>query len=1017
MIDGIIDYSLNNRIIVILAVLIVAVVGWKLFTELPVDVYPDLNAPVVNVVAENHGMAPEDIEILIAFPIESGLNSLPDVKRVRSNSALGIAIVSVEFQYGTDIYFARQLVSEKLQLIAPTLPEGTEPPFIGPVSSMFADAIEFTIKGDDLYEIRDYADWNLKPRLQTVPGVSNVINFGGFIRQYQVLLDPDRMLNHGITPARVVEALQSNNRNSSGGYLLDGPEEKIIRGMGRIAAIEDIENIVLKQSHGVPVHVKNVADVVIGPYLRRGTAGESGREVVAVTVQNQYNSNVLDTIRGVEAVLDRVREEMGERFDIETFYTQLDMIMHSIRNMLDSMIVGAVLVVIVLYLFLNNIRSAFVVSLSIPLSVVIAVIFMKLFGLTINIMTLGGLAVGMGMIVDSSIIMAENLYRHVSEGEDVREAVITGAREVGRPIFFSVLILLAVFAPLFTLQGIEGKMFIPLSIAVSAAIFGSLVVSLTVTPVLSSFLLKPSKRTERGEGLIMTLVKKLYNPVLRHAMAHPWRMTATCVVIVAAGLVLFFRTGSEFMPEMDESSLIMDVLLPPETSLEESSRIASLVCQNVSEIPEVAKVVRRTGRARGDEHAAPINLTHSNVVLLPKEDRDASIDEIKEKIRRRVGGIPGVSVLLNAPLQHRINHVATGTRSAIAVKVFGENLSTSSELADEIVGIMESIPGVTDLQKEQMAGVPQLRIHIDRERIARYGMNVSDISGIIETALNGTVATELIETHKRYDIFVRYKEAFRDDVEAIRGIIVETPDGYRIPLSELADFVEDSNPSLIRRENALRRVMIQCNVIGRDMGSVVGDIRGRLADMDMPEGYFITFGGTYENQMRAMRQLAVTVALTIVIVFCLLVVSFSSVSNALLIVLNVPLALAGGVLILAASGLTLSVPSLVGFIALTGVAVQDGIVLVSHIKGRRLKGESLDQAVITGGNNKIRPVLMTTFTTMLGLVPLAARSVTGSEIQKPLAVVIMFGLLFSTVITLLVLPTLYRAVEKRNSLR
>lgn len=1012
MINRIIEYAVKNRAVIVIATLIASGIGWHYLKELPVDVYPNLNSPVVTIIAENPGMAPEDVETLITFPLESSLNSLPYVNRVRSNSALGISLINVEFDYGTDIYFARQLVSEKLQLIAPMLPDGTIPPIIGPVSSMFADAVEFTIEGDDLFEMRDFAEWTLKPRLQTVPGVSNVINFGGYLKQYQVRLDPNLMLNYGVTAGDVMRTLAANNVNSSGGYLYEGPSEKIVRGMGRIRTIDDIRNIVVREHDGVPVYVGTVADVAVGAAVRRGSAGQSGREVVAVTVQNQYNSNVLNTIRGVQAVIDDIGGALGKGYTIDIFYTQLDMIMKSIRNIFNSMLVGAVLVILVLVLFLNNVRSAFVVSLAIPLSGVAAIIVLKFYGLTINIMTMGGLAVGLGMIVDSSIIMAENIHRRTLKGDiPFADALLVGAREVGRPIFYSTVILLAVFAPIFTLGGIEGRMFIPLAFAVSAAVFGSLVVSLTVTPVMASLVFSRKAKADGG-GVIISLIKRLYHPLLEHTLSHPWRMVATCVVVVALGVGLFFRVGAEFMPEMDESSLVMDVLLPPETSLDESARVASLVSRRVAEIPEVVKVVRRTGRAEGAEHAEPVNLTEANVVLVPKEEREADIETVKEKIRDATAGIPGVSILLNPPLQHRINHVVTGTKSAVAVKIFGENIATATEIADRIADIMRGVEGVVDLQREQITGVPQLQIRIDRSKIARYGLNVADISDIIEIALNGKSATELVETQKRYDIFVRYAEEYRDTAAKIGDILVETPAGFKVPLSELADFIQDQSPSIIRRENALRRVMVQCNVTGRDMGSVVEDIKRGIANEDIPEGYFVSFGGTYENQMRAMRQLALAVIATVIIVFCLLVVSFHSFRNALLILVNIPLALVGGVIILYLTGNTLSVPSIVGFIALTGIAVQDGIVLVSHITGYRREGLSVREAVVEGGMNKIRPVLMTTFTTMFGLFPLALGSATGSEMQKPLAFVIMFGLLFSTAVTLLVVPTLYLAIEK-----
>ncbi|OQX95509.1 hypothetical protein B6I21_05020 [candidate division KSB1 bacterium 4572_119] len=1014
MINKIIEYSLKNKVVVIMGALILIGLGYKFFTELPVDVYPDLNAPVVTVMTESHGMAPEDIETLITFPMETSFNSLPYVKRVRSSSTLGLSKINIEFEYGTDIYFARQLVTEKLQMMTPQLPEGIEPPFMGPISSMFADAIEFTIKGEDMFEVRDFAEWHLKPRLQTVPGVSNVINLGGYLKQYHVLLDPNKLLNYGIHIQDVMVALRENNINSSGGFIVAGPEEKIIRGMGRIKTIDDIKSIVLKQKDGVAVTINQVAEVKIGAFIRRGSAGVGGEEVVIVTVQNQYNANVMNTIRGVEQVVEKVKKTEKGRFKIDTFYTQLDMIIKSVKNVSWAIFLGAFLVIFILYIFLNNIRSTLVVALAIPLSAIFAFIFFKIFNLTINIMTLGGLAIGLGMIVDSSIIMAENIFRHINEGKKkFSDALLTGAKEVSNPIFYAILILLAVFAPIFTLQGIEGKMFIPLTFAVSAAVLGSLLISLTITPLLASFLFRKNSAAQKDNYLLIFL-KKLYNPLLEYSLKHSKFMVVLSLMLLLLGVGSYFFVGSEFMPEMDESSLLVDVLLPPESSLEESSRMASLIAKRISQIPEVKKVIRATGKAKGAEHSAPVNLTHTNCILVPKEDRKKSIDEIKKDIRNATSGIPGVMIQINAPLQHRINHVATGIRSAIAVKIFGENLNTIRELAEEINTVMGEVPGVTDLQIEQIVGVPQLQIILNRAKLARYGLNVNDISELIEVALNGKVATELIETQKRYEIFVRYEEKFRGDEQTIKNILIETPTGYRIPISEVANIVENRNPALIRKENAIRRGVVQCNVSGEDMGSVVSQIKDKISALQLPEGYFINFGGTYENQIRAMKQLTVVVLLTIIIVFCLLVISFRSFKNGLLIIFNIPLALAGGMMILFITGNTLSVPSIVGFIALIGIAVQDGIVLVSNINNYRKQGLSIAEAVIKGSNNKLRPVLMTTFTTMLGLTPLALRNVTGSEIQKPLAFVIMFGLLFSTFITLVVLPTFYAAMEREN---
>ncbi len=1012
MLNKIPDFVLHNRVLISLLMVILAVVGLWSLSQLPVDVYPNLNAPVVTVITENHGMAPEEIETLITFPLETALNSLPYVERVRSSSMLGTSLVLVEFQYGTDIYFARQLVAEKLQLVEGTLPEATEEPFMGPVSSMFADAVEFTLDGeDDLYSLRDLAEWTIKPRLQTTSGVSNVINFGGLLKQYHVLIEPNRLINYGITIRHVLVVLSANNRNSSGGFLVEGAEERLIRGLGRIETIEDIENIVVAERNGLPVFIRQIADVQIGPFLRRGAASENGEEIVAITVQNQYNANVMDTIHGTERELDRLRQTLGDRVRLSIFYTQLEMIERAISNVRNALYFGAALVILVLLAFLGNLRTTIVVTMTIPLSLVTAFIFMRWIGLSINIMTMGGLAVGIGMMVDASIIMAENIYRHIQAGDTTnQEAIRRGAQDVIRPIFFATLIFLASFAPVFTLHGLEGKMFVPLAIAVSTALLGSLVVSLSLTIVLCAFFLR-RRETKEQETAVIRFFKQLYNPLLDFSLDHRALMLAIGAVLFICAVVAVFFIGTEFMPEMDESSLVMDILLPPGTSLDESTRVADSISKEVSKLPEVLRVVNRTGRAEGAEHAEPVNLTEANVILVPKEERSTSIHEIQESIRALVGEVPGVSVSLNSPLQHRINHTLTGTKTAIAVKLFGDDLDLLNEFAERVEEIVEATPGTVDVQVEQTSGVPQLRVELERDKIARYGINVNDVSEIIEIALNGKVASQIIETRKRYDLFVRFKEPFRSTIEQIENILIDTPSGVRVPLSELASLRLSEGPPIIRKEGTLRRVLVQCNVEDRDLGSVVSDLRREIRALDLPEGYFILFGGTYENQIRAMRQLSVVVTLTILIVFILLYTTFNSLKQAFLIVFNVPHAMVGGVLMLYLTGLHLSVPSIVGFLALAGICVQDGIVLINQIRLYREQRFPLREALVKAGNTKLRPVLITTFTTILGIIPLILSSGTGSEIQRPLGLVLVAGILFSTFLTLVVLPTIYSIFE------
>ncbi len=1014
MLEKIPDIVLRNRIMVIVCVVILLTVGIWSAMQLSVDVYPNLNAPVVTVIAENHGMAPEEIETLITFPLETTFNSLPYVTRVRSSSMLSISLILIEFEYGTDIYFARQLVAEKLQLASADLPEGTEDPFMGPVSSMFADAVEFTLTGeDDLYSLRDLAEWTIKPRMQTIPGVSNVINFGGLLKQYHVKIYPNKLINYHITVRQVLDVLAANNRNSSGGFLVEQTEEKLIRGIGRIKTIEDIENIVVAEKDGLPVFIKQVADVEIGPFLRRGTAGESGKEVVAVTIQNQYNANVMETINGVTEELSRLKRVLGDKITLSVFYTQLDMIQRAIGNVRSAIYISAVLVIIVLFVFLGNLRTTLITAVSIPLSLIIAFIFMRLFGLSINIMTMGGLAIGIGMLVDASIIMTENIFRHIQNDDIPRiEAVKKGAKDVVRPIFFATLIMLSAFAPVFTLHGLEGKMFVPLAIAVSTALLGSLIISLTLTVVLCSFFVKKYDKKDNDTAIIR-FFRKLYNPLLNFSLNNRRFMVTIGMVLFCFAVIAVFFIGTEFMPEIDESSIIMDVLLPPGTSLDESTRMANAVAAEVSSIPEVLRVVNRTGRAEGAEHAEPVNLTEANVVLIPKEERERNIHEIEEEIRNRVGGIPGVLISLNSPLQHRINHTLTGTKAAIAVKLFGDNLTTLRQLALQVEEILLETEGTADVQVEQLSGVPQLQIDLNRDKIARYGININDVSEIIEIALNGKVASDIIETRKKYDLFVRFREEYRDRIENIQNILIDTPSGLRVPLAEIADFSLDQGPSIIRKEGTVRRIMVQCNVSGRDMGSVVNDLQEKIEEIELPEGYFFLFGGTYENQMRAMNQLIIVVILTIIIVFILLYTTFKSVRQAFLIVFNVPHAMVGGILLLFFWGVSLSVPSIVGFIALIGICVQDGIVLINQVRIFRAQGFPLKEALIMAGNTKLRPVLITTFTTILGLLPIIISGGTGSEIQRPLGLVLIAGLVFSTGLTLVVLPTVYSLFEDR----
>jgi cobalt-zinc-cadmium resistance protein CzcA len=1033
VIDRILESSLRNRVMVLLfAGAIVGGGAWGL-ARLPIDAFPDVSPVLVQVITESPGLAPEEVEKLVTYPVEVAMNSIPGVAQVKSLSAFGISQVNVYFDDDVDIYFARQLVLERLQRAREEIPEGLGEPVLGPITSGLGQVYQYTVRGRgyDQMELRTLQDWIVKYNLRTVPGVTEVLSFGGQVKQYQVRVDPGRMLQYGVALDEVLEAIRRNNRNVGGGYIVRNAEEILVRGLGLAQDLEDIGDIVVETREGTPVYVRNVADVVVGPEVRRGAVTkDGGGEVVAGVVLKLLGENT-------SAVIERVKEEIAEINAIlpegvraVPFYDQTELVDRAVDTVKDALLEGGVLIALVLVLFLGNVRSALVVATMLPLAALIAFFLMAVFGISANLMSLGGLAIGIGMMVDGGVVMVENIHRHLSgshggggtspggashAGEPALHVVLRAAREVGRPIVFAIAIIVLVFLPLFTLEGVEGKLFKPMAYTISFAMAGSLVLSLTVIPVLASFFLKGGGHSETW---VMRRIKPRYLPMLDWAMANRRTTVFGAVGGLALSLAAFPFLGTEFVPALEEGSIMVRATMAPSAGLDEAIRMAGVMEREMMAFPEVTTAVSKIGRAEAGGDPEPVNNIETYVGLVPHDRwRFGSKAELVEALDERLGRLPGVLLNFSQPIAFRVDELLSGVRAQLAISVFGEDLDVLASVAGDISAVVREIPGAADVQVEQVTGQPQLQIRLDREAVARYGLNVSGVQEVIESAVGGEAVGQVFEGSRRFDIFVRLQEPFRENADAIAAILVSTPEhGPQVPLAQLADIAVVTGPKQISHERNQRRVVVQANVRGRDMGGFVAEARRAVAaSVDLPAGYQVTWGGQFENQQRAMRRLSIIVPLTIGLIFLLLFFSFGSLKQALLIILNVPFALIGGILALFLTGQYLSVPASVGFIALFGVAVLNGVVLVSTINALRMEGLPLEEAVRRGTELRLRPVLMTALVASLGLVPLLLSGGAGSEVQRPLATVVVAGLFTSTLLTLLLLPTLYAWFERRRA--
>ena len=1034
MIAFLLEFSLRQRILVLGLTCLLSVAGVFAFQSIPIDAYPDVTNIQVQVLTDAPGLSPVEVERFITYPLELQMTGLPGLTEIRSLSKFALSQITVVFNDDVDTYFARQLVLERIMAAKERLPEGLEP-VMTPVTTGLGEVYQYYVEGphatatdpkvvqEELTDQRTMQDWVLRPLLKSVPGVIDVNGMGGFIKQYQVLVDPAKLRKFDLTLHDIYESVAKNNANAGGNVLERHAERSIVRGLGLIKTVNDIESIIVKESGGTPVFVRDIAEVLIGHAVRHGAVVFNGeREVVIGTVLMIRGGNARQVVEAVKAKVEDLQQNrvLPAGSKILPFYDRIELVTAAINTVRDALIEGIVLVVFVFFFFLGHVRSAIVVTASLLVTPLITFIAMQRLGLSANLMTLGGLAIAIGEIADGSLVVVENAYRHLAQNEgttrkSTSEVIFQATKEVGRPILFGILIISVVFLPLMTLHGMEGKMFAPLAYTLVIALLASVVVTLTLSPVLASLFLRGDHPKEPRLTLWM---KQRYLPVVQWTLQHRSLVLTGSTAIVLCSLALIPFVGREFIPLLEEGALTPQVLRLPSVSLAESIEMEKQTHKVMLEFPEVKMAVSRIGRPDIAYHPEDLNESDPIVSL---HDRSTwktarTQSELTDAIRRKLAEIPGISVLMSQPIQQRVDELISGIRAECAIKLFGEDLDVLHDKAEEIAALMQQVEGVKDIKVEQIAGQPYLTIDIDRQKIARFGINVADVQEIVTTAIGGKAATHIYEGERRFQLTLRFPEPQRNSIGAIGEIRVKSASGALIPMSELATIEMREGPARISREQVKRRIYVGFNVVGRDIGSVVDEGRKKLAaQLHLPEGYQVTWGGAFENMERANERLLIVVPITLGLVFFLLFWAFHSLRYATLIIMNLPFALIGGIVALWLSGQYLSVPASIGFIELLGLAVGNGIMLVSYINQLRNEGTQMDQAIVTGCSLRLRPVVMTMMTTLLGLLPLVLAQGIGAEVQRPLATVVIGGLFTSTALTLVVLPALYRWFAEKEA--
>ncbi|BCG47013.1 CzcABC family efflux RND transporter, transmembrane protein [Citrifermentans bremense] len=1030
MLEKIVSYTLRHRAMILFLSLLIIAFGLYSYYRLPIDAFPDVTNIQVEVVSHADGLSAIEIERNVTYPIEMAMRGLPDIEQMRSVTKFGLSIVTIVFKDNVDIYFARQLVFERLAEAREKVPKGVEVA-MGPIGTAMGEIYQYTLEGKMpqdpqqkiayLTNLRTVQEWIVTPQLKNVAGVNEINSFGGYFKQYQVLVSPEKLLKHAVTVEDVYEAIGSNNENVGGNLLERGTDQYIVRGVGLIRDTADIENIVLKSAGGTPTYLRDVAQVKVGEAVRMGAAMKNGKdECVGGIVMMLRGENSRDVVRRVAAKVKEINENnvLPDGMKIVPFYDRSDIVKASVGTVNKALVEGAILVLIVLYLLLNSFRGSLVVLIALPLSLLATFIVMKLAGISANLMSLGGLAISIGMIIDTTIIQVENVQRHLSEegGKHPKlTTVLKAVMEVRKPSIFGELIIALTFIPIISLEGIEGKMFSPLAITVAIALLASLFLSIFVIPVLCILFLKPQPEKE---SYLMHQANLLYLPLLDWAMSRRKAVLAGAGGLLLVSLLLVTKLGTEFIPTMDEGSFDMDVALLPGVSLAKAMEVNQRAAEKLMQFQELETVVSRTGQTgvaldtRGSDKTGYVG------IYKPKSEwkRDISKEELTNEMRESLESIAGINFGFSQPIQCRIDELVAGTRAQLIVKLFGEDINVLSEKSAEIAKVLSTVRGGTDLNAEKVSGQPYLTVDIDRAKIARFGLNISDVQKVIEIAVAGKAASQLYEENRSFDITVRLPEEQRNSLDAIKNLLVTTKTGVNVPLEQLAEVKMVEGPAQISRQDGVRRIGVEMNVTGRDIGGFVAEAKQKIKEkVQLPPGYYLTWGGQFENQQRAMNKLMIIGPVAVALILLLLYVTFRSIRLALLVISNLPFALIGGVFALFLSGQYLSVPASVGFVVLFGVAVLNGLVLVSRISQLREEGMELQEAIRKGSLDRLRPVLMTAAIAIFSLIPMLLASGTGSEIQKPLATVVVGGLVTSTLLTLLIIPSVYSWFEKRDS--
>lgn len=1027
MLNAVIRFSLQYRLVTLALALVVLCCGGYELYHLPIDVFPDLNRPRVTVITEAAGLAPEEVETLVTFPLESVLNGATGVQAVRSSSGVGLSIIYVEFNWGTNIYVDRQIVAEKLALAADRLPKGVRPQ-LAPISSIMGQIMQIGMYSEggktNPIEVRSLADWGVRHRLLTIPGVAQVITMGGGRKQFQVRVDPDALRTYDLTLHEVEQSVALSNANATGGYLDQGAEEFLVRSLGRVRNIGDLNRVVVKPDPERPVLLHQVAHVVEAAQIKRGDAAVNGQPAVMLTISKQPGADTRRLTEDITKVVEGLKATLPQDIRLNpAVYQQKEFIDVSIRNVIEALRDGGVLVVVILLLFLLNFRTTFITLTAIPLSIVVTGLVFKWFGMSINTMTLGGLAVAIGELVDDAIVDVENIFRRLRENRSLARpqnplvVVYQASSEVRNSIVFSTILVVLVFVPLFALGGMEGRLFTPLGVAYIVSILASLAVSLTVTPVLSYWLLPRAKMMAHSkDGWLLRMLKRVAGVAIRLSVRHPRPILAVVGLAVVVSIAAVTRLGRDFLPPFNEGSVQINVLLPPGTSLAASDHIAGMVDDRLLKIRGVTAVGRRTGRAELDEHAEGVNVSEIIVSFDPESGR--SRDEILNDIRTEVAEVPGIVSSAEQPLQHLISHMLSGVKAQVGIKLYGNDFTVLRATAEKMKQAMQGVPGVTDLLVEQQVEIPQLQVRLDRDQLAYHGLRSDDVNEFIETAMYGRVVSEVVLGQQKFDLLVRLDEPFRQDPQELKRLSLKLPTGGLVPLSAVAEIVHASGPNTINRENVRRRIVVQCNTAGRDLGGVVADIQKRLATIEaaLPPGYFIEYGGQFESQQTATRMIGFLSFGSLACMFLVLYTFFRSVNLALQVLAALPMAAIGAVAALLLTRQSLTVASMVGFISLSGIASRNGILLIAHyLHLVRYEGETFSpQMIERAGKERLAPMLMTALTAGIALIPLVlASGEPGKEILYPVATVILGGLVSSTLLDFFVHPALFWCFGRR----